>query len=70
MICPKCQSDNVQAQVVSEMQKRGCFSSLICLILLFIPIIGWIALFILLRGRKSKSTTYFVCQSCGNKWKK
>ena len=38
---------------------------LIYLVLLCIPIIGWIALFMLLRGRKSETVTYAVCQRCG-----
>ena len=44
MICPKCGSDRVQVQLVSEIRKRGCLSVLLYLILLCIPVIGWIAL--------------------------
>ena len=32
-------------------------------------VIGWIALFMLLRGRKSKTASYAVCQDCGCRWK-
>ena len=69
MICPKCGSDRVQVQLVPEIRKRGCLSVLLYLILLCIPVIGWIALFMLLRGRKSRTVAYGVCQNCGWRWK-
>ena len=56
-------------QAVSEVQRRGCLTTLLYIVLLFIPIIGWIALFCLLRGKKSKTNTYFICQKCGHKLK-
>jgi len=68
MKCPKCGSENTQTQVVSEVKRRGCLSVLFYLILLFIPIIGWIALIVLLRGNKSKMNTKAVCQDCGKTW--
>lgn len=64
MICPKCRTE-MQAQAVSEMRNRGCLTVLIYILLLCIPVIGWIALFMLLRGRKSETVTYFVCPKCG-----
>lgn len=67
--CSKCDSPNVQHQVVSETNKRGCLSTLLYIILLCVPVIGWIALFLLLRGRKSKTITYTVCQDCGHRHK-
>lgn len=66
MTCPKCGTD-LQAQVTSEVKKRGCITVLLYIILLCIPIIGWIALFNLLRGRKSETVTYMVCPNCGYK---
>lgn len=69
MKCPKCGSENVQVQAVSEMKSRGCLTTLFYIFLLFVPIIGWIALFLLLKGRKSKTTNYAVCQDCGKRWK-
>ena len=69
MVCPKCGSENVQVQAVAETKKRGCFTVLLYIFLLFIPIIGWIALFMLLRGKKSKTVSYALCQNCGNRWK-
>ena len=68
MKCPKCQSENVTVQAVAEMKKRGCLTTLLYIILLFVPIIGWIALFLLLRGKKSKTKNYAVCQNCGKRW--
>lgn len=69
MKCPRCGSENVQVQAVSEIKSRGCFTVLLYIILLFVPIVGWIALFMLLRGQKSKTVNYAVCQTCGNRWK-
>lgn len=67
MVCPKCGSNNMQVQAVAEMKKRGCLTILLYIILICIPVIGWIGLFFLLRGRKSKTVTYAVCQKCGYK---
>ena len=55
MNCPRCHSDNVNFQVVSEKQKTGCF-----MFLLF-------GIFNLLRPNKTQS--YAVCQNCGKSWK-
>lgn len=68
MICPKCGSQNVQVQAVAEMKSRGCLIVLLYLVLLCIPVIGWIALILLIRGRKSKTKSYAVCQNCGHRW--
>ncbi|MBQ7128581.1 MAG: hypothetical protein IJO19_01155 [Clostridia bacterium] len=65
MICPKCGSNNVNFQVVGETKKRGCLTTLLYIVLLIIPVIGWIALFKLIRGKKSKTNSYMVCQDCG-----
>lgn len=54
MNCPKCHSENVNFQVVSEKQKTGCL-----MFLLF-------GIFNALRPSKTK--TYAVCQSCGYRW--
>lgn len=69
MNCPKCGSPNVDMQAVAEQKKRGCFSTLLYVVLLCVPVIGWIALFFLLRGKKSKTRTYGVCQDCGHNFK-
>lgn len=69
MQCKRCGSNNVNVQAVSEVKRRGCLTSLLYLILLFVPVIGWIALFMLLRGRKSKTSSWMVCQDCGYRCK-
>lgn len=69
MECPKCGTE-MQAQVVAETKKKGCLKILLYIALLFVPIIGWIALFKLLQGNKSKTITYMVCPNCGHKRKK
>lgn len=69
MVCPKCQSEDVTMQAVAEQKKRSCLFVVLIIILLCIPIIGWIGLFFLLRGRKTETNTYAVCQNCGNRWK-
>ncbi len=65
MTCKKCGSNNVNVQAVNEVQRRGCITVLIYIILICIPFIGWIALAMLLRGRKSKTKSFMVCQDCG-----
>ena len=67
MICPKC-GYQAEVQVVSEIQRRGCLTAVLYLILICIPVIGWIVLIALIRGRKSKTRAYAVCQHCGHKW--
>lgn len=67
MRCTSCGSDNVQVQAVNEVQQRGCLTTLLYIILLFVPVIGWVALFMLLRGKKSKTVSWKVCQDCGSK---
>ena len=64
MYCPRC-GGQMQIQAVSEIKKRGCLTVLLYIFLLCVPIAGWIALFMLLRGRKSKTVNYAVCQKCG-----
>lgn len=69
MTCKKCGSNNVSVQAVNEVKRRGCLTVLMYLVLLCIPILGWFVLFSLLRGRKSKTTSWAVCQDCGYKEK-
>jgi hypothetical protein len=69
LICKRCGSSNVFVTPVAEQRPRGCLLTLLYIILLCIPIVGWIALFFLIRGRRSKTVTYAVCQSCGERKK-
>lgn len=70
LFCPECGSPHISMQAVNETQQRSCLAVLGYIILLFVPVVGWIALFLLLRGRKSKTVTYAVCQNCGHSWKR
>ena len=64
MTCPKC-GNQMQIQAVSEVKQRGIFTVLLYLILVCIPVIGWIILISLLRGQKSQVKMLAVCQTCG-----
>ena len=67
MICPKC-GDTMIVQTTSQTARRSIFTILIYIILLFIPVIGWIALFKILGGsRKTKSVSFAICPTCGHK---
>lgn len=68
MQCPKCGSINVNVQAVAEQKKRGCFMSLLW-ILLAICTLGLIIWIPLLTKKGSKTKTYAVCQQCGHRWK-
>ena len=69
MKCHRCGAE-MTMQTVAETKRRSIFTILIYIILLFIPIIGWIALFKILGGsKKQKAVTYAVCPNCGNRHK-
>ena len=77
MICPKCQSNNVNVQAVGIVKNKHhgifywlCFGWLIDLIIwacAFIPRLI-IAIF-RPKGVKTKVKSYAVCQDCGYHWK-
>lgn len=69
LVCPKCGSRNVSVQVVEKQKKRGCFASLMW-ILLAVCTCGITLLLIPALSRKgSKTLTFAVCQNCGHRWK-
>lgn len=74
-VCPRCGSTNCQFNFALEEQERGtgegCFLHYMAMVLLlFIPIIGWILLYAIVNEkRKPKSVTYALCNNCGNNWK-
>ncbi len=68
MVCPKCGNADVVFNTVSEQKRRGILTVLIYIVLLCIPVLGWIVLFSLLRGRKSKVKNVCVCKLCGYSW--
>ena len=58
MVCPKCGSGDVLVQAVAEQKKRGCLMTLVYIVLLFVPVIGWIALF---PNSREKITNKNIC---------
>lgn len=74
-ICSQCGSSNISFNLALEEKKRGCgegcFLSYVAMILLiFIPIVGWIFLFAMFHEKKGTvNVTYALCNNCGNSWK-
>ena len=72
-ICPKCKSKNISFSTVfeEENQGAGCFLSYIVMVLLlFIPVLGWILLFAIFNEKKMPvPVTYALCSKCGYSWK-
>jgi hypothetical protein len=72
MRCPKCKSENVNAQAVTNVltKRRGCFGWLIW-ILIVICTFGIVIIIPLLTNSKTKSKTHTegICQNCGYRWK-
>jgi predicted nucleic-acid-binding Zn-ribbon protein len=66
MLCPRCGSDNTFIQQVDA--GKGAGFVILMIILLFIPIIGWIALAALLIS-KNKTQTKATCQQCAYSWR-
>ena len=66
IVCTHCGSDNVQVQIVSNTKNTGCLMALVYIILAItlvgIPIM---ILILLLKGKKTTNTKYYVCQNCG-----
>lgn len=69
MKCPKCGSESVNVQAVNEVKHRGCLMSLVHILLIICTAGLWWIIPILRGGTRSKTKTYAVCQSCGNRWK-
>lgn len=67
MKCPKCGSENVIVQAVAEHKKRGCLMAVLW-IFLAICTLGAIIWIPLLMRKGSKTVTYAICQTCGNRW--
>ena len=72
MTCPKCNSEDVDVQAVTETKtkRRGCLRWLLWLFLAVITL-GLILIIPLITNSKTKSKTrnMAICQSCGNSWK-
>ena len=73
-VCPKCKSKDISFSTVLEEKRgagEGCFLSYIVMVLLlFIPVLGWILLFAMFNEkRKPVPVTYALCSKCGYSWK-
>lgn len=66
LVCPYCESDNVQVQIVSQNKNTGCLMIFIY-VFLALTIVGIpiMILILLLKGKKSVNHKYYVCQNCG-----
>jgi len=71
MICPKCGSENVNVQMVTDIKtkRRGCFAWFLW-ILLAVCTLGIVLIIPLLTNSKisSKQRKVMLCQNCGNSW--
>lgn len=72
MVCPRCGSENVRVQIVTDVKTthRGCFGWL-CWILLAICTLGLIIIIPLITNSKTESHSHAVavCQNCGHRWR-
>lgn len=68
MTCPKCKSENITFQTISEQKGAGCLT-VILYIILACTILGLLIVIPLLLRKKTKTVTYAVCQNCGHRWK-
>lgn len=68
MTCPKCKSENIVFQTVSEQKSTGCLT-VILYILLACTILGLLIVIPLMLRKKTETVTYAVCQNCGHRWK-
>lgn len=74
-ICPRCGSANISFNLALEEQKTGCgegcfLSTVVVILLLCIPVIGWILLIAMFLEKKGTvNVTYALCHNCGNSWK-
>lgn len=69
MKCPKCESEN--CQIINEVNSEGKDFSVkkaCCGIIFFWNIFGLLC-GLCGKGKQVKSTQYWVCNNCGNKWK-
>lgn len=81
MTCPKCKSENVNIQMVSETKLKKKHHGILywCCFGWLLDMMLWICLFIprllvaIFRPKRYKTKTKHhseaVCQSCGNHWK-
>ena len=73
-VCPKCKGNDIPFSTALEENRgagEGCFLSYIVMVLLlFIPVLGWILLFAMFNEKKKPvPVTYALCSKCGYSWK-
>ena len=73
-VCPKCKGKDISFSTALKENRgagEGCFLSFIVMVLLlFIPVLGWILLFAMFNEkRKPVPVTYSLCSKCGYSWK-
>lgn len=62
MICQKCGSNEVEISIMNEGKSPARW------LLIFIPIIGWLALIIMTFRKDYKTQTKALCKKCGKNW--
>ena len=65
ILCPNCGAPNPAIQQVKK--KTNFLLVLLYLVLLFVPVVGWIVLFISM-ARREKTEPQCTCQSCAHTW--
>ena len=73
-VCPKCKGKDISFSTAFKENRgagEGCFLSFIVMVLLlFIPVLGWILLFAMFNEKKKPvPVTYALCSKCGYSWK-
>jgi|GEM_PF-1202696 len=65
--CPSCGNESIFLQTQPGVLKKGCLQHVFELMLLFIPIIGWIILAVVMYT-DGKAHMGATCQKCGYHW--
>lgn len=66
--CPRCNSDHIFYQTVTESKDIGC-GTIFLYLFLAITILGLLVLIPILLSSKTQTVTYATCQTCGLRWK-
>ncbi|MCL1797062.1 MAG: hypothetical protein FWG24_01880 [Eggerthellaceae bacterium] len=65
IVCPQCNSPYVSIVPMIVQRPLGVANALIVVPLIFIPILGWVVLFLVIFANRSVSIRQSVCQHCG-----
>jgi hypothetical protein len=65
ILCPSCGAPNPVIQQVNK--KKKPLLVLLYLVLLMLPVVGWIVLFIYL-AKREKTEPQCTCQACAHTW--